>query len=493
MREDPRDPIALEPEGAAFAIATAPPAVPARWGELLTGRHGIYALALAGGVTLHAVNIYIATTVMPTVIREIGGLDFYAWTTTLFVVASILGAALTARLLQSAGPRGAYVGATLLFAAGTLICSLATSMPIMLVGRSVQGLGGGFLYSLAYGLTRLVLPERLWGRAVGLISAMFGIAALVGPAIGGIFAEMGAWRAAFWSLLPLAMLFSGIAYATLPRRSPDRNERSAVPLPQLALLTGAVLAVSTGSLYPAIGWNLAGLGLAIGLVGGIAFIEARSQARLLPVGAFRITTPLGAVYLTIALLMLGMQPEVFVPYLLQNLHGQSPFWAGALAALMSIGWTLGSLLSARWQQGSSHRLIVAGPLMVLVGLALFALFMPIHGAGDRVLVLVICFGLVLLGAGLGLAWPCLVSLVYKTAPATEQDLATGGMTTVQLFAIAFGTACAGMVANFAGIADPGGIAGASNAALWLAAVFALAPVLCLVMAIKVASLAIPKT
>lgn len=460
---------------------------PAGWSELFSGRNGLYALALAGGVTLHAVNMYIATTVMPSVVIDIGGLDFYAWTTTLFVVASILGAALTAKLLNSAGPRGAYVMATLLFAAGTLICSVATNMPVMLVGRSVQGLGGGFLYALAFGLTRVVLPERLWGHAIGLISAMFGIATLIGPAIGGIFAEYGAWRAGFWSLLPFAVVFALLAFVTLPRSSWDTNERSSVPLLQLALLTSAVLAVSAGSLSSSTIWNIAGLAVGIVLIAVIAAVEARSKARLLPKGSFNITTPLGALYLAIALLMLGMQPEIFVPYLLQNLHGQSPLWAGYLAALMAIGWSLASFVSSRWQQGSG-RLVVAGPVLALIGLVLLAIFMPIEGAGDWSLLLPICLGLILIGFGIGLAWPRLVTRVYQNAPATEQDLAAGGMTIVQLFAIAFGTACAGMVANFAGIADPGGLAGASNAALWLAGIFAVAPALGIAVAVKVARL-----
>ncbi|MGE0239236.1 MAG: MFS transporter [Parvibaculaceae bacterium] len=213
------------------ATAAAAPR-PSSWGELLAGRNGVYALALAGGVTLHAVNMYVATTVMPSVVADIGGLDFYAWATTVFVIASILGAALTARLLHGAGPRGAYLVATLLFAAGTLIASLAITMPVMLAGRSLQGLGGGFLYALAYGLTRLVLPERLWGRMIGLIAAMWGVATLVGPAIGGIFAEYGAWRAGFLSLLPVSGLFAlspsppcraRAATATSVRQSPLRN------------------------------------------------------------------------------------------------------------------------------------------------------------------------------------------------------------------------------------------------------------------------------
>jgi MFS family permease len=488
MKEDLEDPRLFEAAGNALVLVAPKPApMPAGWGELLAGRNVIYALALAGGVALHAVDIYIATTMMPTVIAEIGGLDLYAWATTLFVVASILGAALTARLLQSAGPRGAYGIATLVFAVGTLICAIAPSMPVMLAGRSVQGLGGGFLYALAYALTRLVLPERLWGRAIGLVSAMFGISALVGPAIGGVFAEHGVWRAGFGSLVVVALLFAAIASVVLPRRSPDRDERAAVPLPQLVLLTAAVLAVSAGSLASSLGWNLAGLAAAMALIGLIGLVEARARARLLPAGSFSPATPLGAVYLTIAFLMLGMQPEIYVPYLLQVLHGQSPLLAGAIAALMSVGWTAGSLLSARWQE--SGKLLLGGPLMVLAGLVLFGVLMPVHSPGDPLLLGVLCAGLVLVGFGIGVAWPGLVTRVYRFAPPSEQDLATGGMTTVQLFAIAFGTALAGMVANFAGIADPGGVAGASSAALWLAGLFALAPILTVLMAARVARLA----
>lgn len=471
------DSISVRAEGTA-------PEAPAGWGELFSGRNGLYALALAGGVTLHAVNMYIATTIMPTVVADIGGLDFYAWATTLFVVASILGAALTARLLRAAGPRGAYVTATLLFAMGTLIASLAINMPVMLLGRVIQGLGGGFLYALAYGLTRLVLPERLWGRAIGLISGMFGVAALVGPAIGGVFAEYGAWRAAFWSLLPVAGLFALVALITLPSASHDRNERSAIPVPQLILLTGAVLAVSAGSLAPEILWQLAGLVAALLMIILIAAIDANVKDRLLPRRAFNIATPLGALYLVIALLMLGMQPEIYVPYLLQQLHGQSPLWAGYLAALMAIGWTIASLLAARWQQKGGKSLVISGPALSLTGLVLLAIFLPIEGGGNAVLLAPVCLGLILVGFGIGLAWPGLVTRIYQSAPANEQDLAAGGMTTVQLFAIAFGTALAGMVANIAGIAVPGGTAGASAAALWLSILFAIAPALAIWTALE---------
>ena len=159
---------------------SAPEAAPA-WSDLFAGRNAVYSLALGGSVALHAVNIYVAVTIMPSAVEDIGGLDYYAWSTTLFVLASILGAALSARLLNRAGARNAYAIAAAIFATGTLVCALAPTMPVLLAGRFVQGFGGGFLYALAYGVMRLVFPQRLWSRVIGLISAMWGFATLVGP------------------------------------------------------------------------------------------------------------------------------------------------------------------------------------------------------------------------------------------------------------------------------------------------------------------------
>src|SRR5690606_37869194 len=93
------------------------------WGELLSGRNLARSIALSGGVALHAINVFIATTVLPSVVKDIGGLDLYAWNTTLFVVASILGSALTARLLAVAGSRGAYATAAAFFIVGSLVCA----------------------------------------------------------------------------------------------------------------------------------------------------------------------------------------------------------------------------------------------------------------------------------------------------------------------------------------------------------------------------------
>jgi MFS family permease len=163
----------------------------AAWSDLLRGKNGFLALALTGGVALYALNVHIVSTVLPSVVRDIGGLDFYAWNTTLFEVASIVGAALSVRVLAALGSRGAYLAALVVFALGSAACAFATSMPWMLAGRSVQGLGGGTLGALSYALIRLAFAPALWPRAVALISGMWGVATLCGPAMGGLFAGRG--------------------------------------------------------------------------------------------------------------------------------------------------------------------------------------------------------------------------------------------------------------------------------------------------------------
>ncbi|MGY2252345.1 MFS transporter [Pseudomonas reactans] len=450
---------------------------PSNWAALLSGVNGVRSLALAGGVVLHAINVYIATTILPSVVQDIGGIDYYAWNTTLFVAASILGSALSARLLGRLGPRGAYLFASLVFAGGALACAFAPSMPVMLVGRLVQGLGGGFLFALSYAMIRMVFDEHLWPRAMALVSGMWGVATLVGPAVGGVFAELGIWRAAFWSLIPVAGLFAMLAAAVLPRRSPDSAEPTPLPLAQLWLLTAAVLAVSAGSVSSTLSLNLLGLAAAAMLTVLLIMTESRARHRLLPAGAFRLTTALGALYATMSLLAVAVTSgEIFVPLFLQVLHHQSPLVAGYLAALMAAGWTLGSIASAGMTGRNVRLAILAGPILGGVGMLALALLMPRESDGGAQTLTPICLALTLIGLGVGLAWPHLLTRVFQVAPAGEQDLASASITTVQLFATAFGAALAGMVANIAGLTEPGGIEGTASAAVWLFGVFALAPV-----------------
>lgn len=457
------------------------------WGVLFSGKNGIRSIALAGGVGLHAINVYVATTILPSVVNDIGGLDYYAWNTTLFVVASILGSALSAKLLQASGPRGAYAIAALIFGLGTLLCAAAPNMPVMLVGRFVQGLGGGFLFALAYAMIRIVFEEAQWPRAMALVSGMWGIATLVGPAVGGIFAEIGAWRAAFWTMLPVIALFAFLAFAVLPRKNRDQIERTGLPFAQLVLLTLAVLAISLGSLWQDLAWNGAGVAVALLLLVLFGIVERNARQRLLPRGSFNISAPLGLALAMMALLSITVTTtEIFVPLFLQVLHGQSPLAAGYIAAAMAAGWTTGAIASSGARGRSADRAIILAPLLSLTGMVLLALLVPGPSQGQWQSLTVICLSLVGVGIGVGIGWPHLLTRVLQVAPADEQDLASASLTTVQLVATALCAPVAGIVANLAGLTDPGGVAGTSNASFWLFAVFALAPALAFLAALKIA-------
>lgn len=469
-----------------MSTLTAPSPTNASWGDLLKGKNGWLALALTGGVALHAINVHIVTTVLPSVVQDIGGLDWYAWNTTLFVVASIVGAALSVRLLSALGPRGACLAALGVFALGSAICASAGAMGWMLVGRSVQGLGGGTLAALSYALIRVVFEPALWLRAVALVSGMWGIATLSGPAAGGLFAEAGHWRWAFWILLPISLLQALVVLVQLrpaPGAVANRDRKPDVPFVQVGLLAGSVLLIAAGSVSPLLVWQ------ALGVAGGLALgavaigVDRKATVRLLPSGAIALRSPLGAVYAIVALLLVGTTTEIYVPYFLQVLHGYTPLAAGYLTAAMAGGWSAGSLLSSGREGAAAARVLRAGPVLTTISLLTLAVVLPGSADLSPGARLLLC-GLPLAGAGagVGIGWPHLLNRVLNLAPAGEGDTASAAITTIQLYGMAVGAAVAGLVANAAGLTDPGGPVGARSAAVWLFASFALAPALAVLLA-----------
>src|SRR5690606_26960570 len=247
-----------------------------------------------------------------------------AWNMTLFVAASIFGSAITPRLLSVTGPRRALLWAIAIFALGSAACAVAPTMPWMLAGRSVQGLGGGLLLGLSYSCVRLLFEERLWSRAMVLVSSMWGVATLAGPAIGGVFAQAGYWRGAFWSMLPLS---AGLAWLVMTQVSATQQggtRTAAAPFGKIALLVITVLLVSVGSLSPSWQWNLAAIVAGVGLTVIIARADRHATRRLLPEGSYEPGSALASLYACIALLSIGVCTEIYIPYFLQTIHEQTP-------------------------------------------------------------------------------------------------------------------------------------------------------------------------
>lgn len=445
----------------------------ASWGALLRGRNGLRSLALAGGVAAHAINVFIATTILPSVVQDIGGLSWYAWNTTLFVAASIMGSSCAPLGIRWYGLRRTFLLGLVVFVCGTVICGVAPTMPWLLFGRVWQGLGGGMLLSLSYATVPLVFDEGLWARAMALISGMWGVATLAGPAIGGLFAEAGHWRWAFWAVLPICGVLFILLVTQLGPQGRDRRARLDAPLLRMGLLVASVLVVSSASLFSSWFAQVAGVVGGLLLIIWMARMDDQAPQRFLPQGVWSLAHPLGQRYAMIGLLSIGVTTEVFVPYFLQVLHAQSPLHAGYLSALMSAGWSLGSLVSSGRGRAISGRLLVSGPVLSAMALAGLFWFMP---APDTPVFLLA--GLLLaVGFGVGLCWPHLLTGVFRAAPREQRNIASAAITTMQLYAIALGASVAGVAANAAGFTEPGGWWGTRQAAWAVYGVFVFAPTL----------------
>lgn len=444
------------------------------WRELLAGDHALALAVFTGGVALQAMEFFVGSTILPSVVADIGGLELFAWNATVFVVASILASTFAAIRPFGIGPRGAYVAAAAGLALGSLICGMAPSMEVLLVGRAVQGFGAGLAAAMSYTMIRIVFPERLWGHAFALISGVWGVATLIGPAIGGIFAAFDAWRWAFLGIVPLAILLGVLAVRVIPRSSDERSA-TGFPIFQILLLVGAVFAVSVASILTESAILPALLvGLAVLAVIALGVIDRHREPRLFPRGTFSVRSGLSALYAIMVLINVAIACDMFVPLFLQRLHGQSPLVAGYMLALVALGWSSGSMVVSGWTGSRARLVLICGPALQLLSTIGLALFVGRDNAsGELAPLLPVALSLTLLGLGIGIAWPHVSTRLLRAAPEGEKDLTSASISIVQQFAGGFGAACAGVTVNAAGLATGQGIAATINAANWLYGLFAV--------------------
>ncbi|MGG6894550.1 MULTISPECIES: MFS transporter [Rhizobium] len=430
-------------------------------------------LMLGGGVALYAVESYITATIAPSIVRDIGGLELFSWMTTLFVAAGVLGSITVATRPKGMGLRAVYIAAALTFGIGSLVCAIAPTMPVLLMGRAVQGYGSGMLSGLAYAFIRFIYPEPLWRRASTLYAAIWGVATVLGPTLGGLFAAGGAWREAFIILVPLAVLMALSARWLLPDVADDRID-TRTPLVQIILLLAAVLFVSIAGTIEHGPYKVVLITVSIILVAMMVMTERKSEVRLLPYGAVVLGNPISRLYLTIFTLMLVLTSDIYIPYFLQTLHGVTPLISGYLVALVALGWTIAAFFSASFSGKRAAIAIIAGCILETAATAslipLLATATPFSRLAEFAPAVIAMF---LMGFGVGLGWAHLVTRIIGIARRTEQDKASAAISMTQSLGGAFGAAVAGVIVNGAGLTHPGGVAGGLSAASWLYALMAV--------------------
>ena len=438
------------------------------WRELLGPKNLGASTVLAGGVALYATNEFLTISLMPSAVAEIGGERLYAWVVTVYLVASVVAATTVHSLLMRMGPRLSYLLGLSVFGAGSLVCAAAPTMEIVLVGRTVQGAAGGLLAGLGYAVINTALPSSLWTKASALVSAMWGVGTLVGPAAGGLFAQYSSWRWAFGVLVVLTAAMAILVPIVLPGRRETNGVdrvRSAIPVWSLLLLGGAALAVSVAGVPHDARATAALLVLGAALVAVFLYVDRRLPAAVLPPSAFG-PGPLKWIYLTLGVLMAATMADMYVPLFGQRLAHLTPVAAGFLGAGLAIGWTVGEISSATLRSSRTIvRTVAVAPLVMATGLALAAA--TLHDDASFWLVAVWAVALLITGTGVGIAWPHLSAwAMSRVDDPAEGPAAAAAINTVQLICGAFGAGLAGVVVNMTDTGD-------ATPARWLFAGFAV--------------------
>lgn len=437
------------------------------WHDLLGPRNLGASTVLAGGVALYAINEFLTISLLPSTVSEIGGQRLYAWVTTVYLVASVAAATTVSSVLTRLGPRWAYLWSLSVFGIGSVLCAVAPTMEFLLIGRVVQGAAGGLLAGLGYAVINTALPQSLWTKASALVSAMWGVGTLVGPAAGGLFAQFGSWRWAFGVLAVLTVAMAVLVPLALPGRNADEERPMAdrIPVWSLLLLGAAALAISVAGVPRNVAATAGLLAVGAALVTAFLIVDRRTSASVLPTTAFR-PGPLKWIYLTLGVLMAATMANMYVPFFGQRLGDLMPVAAGFLGVALAVGWTVSEIASASLTRTRIVvRVMAVSPLVMAAGLAVTAVSQADDASG--VLIAVWVAALVVTGIGVGMAWPHLSAWAMGSVddPA-EGRTAAAAINTVQLVCGAFGAGLAGIVVNLTDRGD-------ATAARWLFAVFAM--------------------
>jgi len=374
--------------------------------------------------------------------------------------------------------RGVFL-AVGVFVAGAAVCAMAPSMPVIVVGRGVQGLGGGVLIASAHSLVRELFPQTLWQRMLTAISCAWAIPALGGPVVGGVLAGLGLWRAAFWVMAPIALVAAAFTWSILPRSEKHDTRTTRVPFGRLALICLSVLSIGSIANTRETTARAALLAGAVASVALMLRLDGRAPTRLFPTGMLSLQTRIGKAFYLVFLLGMSTTPGgVYVPLLVQVLHDVTPAGAGYLYAVQSLSWTAGTLLSARVSPARAHTVIMLGPVLTATGFA--GLFFTI-GSGP---VVAIAVSLMLVGVGIGTCWAHIGTAILSSARPDEGALTASMIPSTQLFAVALGAALSGVIANAAGLAAGASPPAAAFAGAWLFGSFVAAPLAAFVIAAR---------
>lgn len=400
---------------------------------------------LLTGMFLSALDQSIVGTALPRITSELGGLDKLSWVVTAYLLTATASTPLWGKISDLYGRRPLFQAAIVIFILGSALAGFAQNIEQLIAFRAVQGLGGGGLMALAIATIGDVVPPRERARYQGYIAAVFGTSSVLGPVLGGWFADGPGWEWIFFINVPIGIVALVVTSAALKMKH-VRREHS------IDYLGATVLVASVSSilLYTAwaggeYGWGsrdaLVYLVAGFVLAGLFILVELRAKEPILPLSLFgnpifRVSVGFGFL---VAMAMFGAM--VFLPIYLQVVDGMSPTESGLAMIPMVVGLFGASISCGQYMSRTGHykKLPPAGALVTIVGLTLLATMhtgTPYWFAGLAMFVM---------GAGLGMTMQVLVVAVQNSVDRSDMGVATSSVQFFRQMGGAFGTALFGAV------------------------------------------------
>ena len=360
---------------------------------------------LMAGMFLASVDSTIVATALPTIVGDLGNVDQLSWVVLSYLLATTVGTTLYGRISDHVGRRRTFQAAIVLFLIGSVLSGLSQSMVQLIVFRGVQGLGGGGLMSMPFVIIGDLVSPRERGRYMGYFTAVFAVAGVMGPLLGGFFVDHASWRWIFYVNVPIGAAALVLTDRVLRYDVEDQDAH-------LDVVGAALLIVSVSSLVLVSAWGgdryaWTSPTVVAMLVGGVLFAGffvahcRRVPAPLLPLRLLA-QSPV-AVSAVVALLVGAVMYGglVFLPLFLQGVAGVSATNSGLLLAPLMVGVTAASIVSGRAmaRTGLYKRYLIVGALAVVAVVAVLSR-LDASTSGWQVGAL-----MAMLGAGMGTVMP----------------------------------------------------------------------------------------
>ena len=412
----------------------------------LRSTRGPILLALMVTTGLTAIDATILATAVPTLVAELGSFELFPWLFSIYLLAQAVSTPLFAKFSDMVGRKPIILIGISLFLVGSILCGLAWDMPALIAFRAVQGIGAGAIGPMAMTIVGDIYSVKERAKVQGYIASVWAASAVIGPTLGGLFAELDAWRWIFFINIPLCLLAGWMLIRSLHETVERRPHR--VDVLGALLLASSLGLLLVGVLQGNVSWPWASwqsavaFGLGGALLTAFVFVERRAAEPILPGWVFsrRLLVTTTLVSVGVGAILIGLAS--YVPVTLEAALGISPLVAGLALAALTIGWPISAALSGRLYLTLGFRAtVLIGTGFLLAGTGLLAAF---ASTPSIAVAAIACF---ITGLGLGfVATPSLVA-----AQASVQWNERGVVTGTNLFARAVGQAVA--VAIFGAVAN----------------------------------------